>query len=158
MGERNIELEYQQERLVSLEKIVEALQEEIAAAVDPITKGQLEKRLTSVFQKISQVSGEIMAIEQQAQNQTVAARDSSLMAILKAHGDEGTICQAYQTTIAHWSADIDTTATTPKQILKELKRISANADYSALEEFIAHLRATTDRDRVLTALDTWGQQ
>lgn len=158
MGERNLELEYWQERLASLEKDRRMLQPKIGAIVDPLAQQALENQLLLLLQEIDQVSRQIADLRQQAQNQTVAARDSSLVGILEAHGDESTIRQAYQTTIAHWSADVDTTATTPEQILKELKRISANADYSALEEFIAHLRATTDRDRLLTALNTWGQQ
>ncbi|MGB3138130.1 MAG: hypothetical protein WBB18_15090, partial [Nodosilinea sp.] len=135
MGERNLELEYWQERLTSLEEDCQTLQAEIRATGDPLARQTLENRLTLVFQEIDRVSRKVTTIQQVAQNQAVDDRDTALLAILQAHGDEAEIRQAYQSTIAHWSADIDTTATTPQQILKELKRISPSAAYSPQEEF-----------------------
>jgi len=158
MGDRNLELEYWKERLTSLEKDCQTLRAEIGATGDPLARQTLEKRLTLVFQDIDRVSEKVTAIRQLAQNQAVDARDTALLAILQAHGEKTEIRQAYQTTIAHWSADIDTTATTPQQILKELKRISPNPNYSAQEEFIAHLRFLANSDRLLNALNIWGQQ
>ena len=158
MGERNLELEYWQERLTSLEEDCQTLQAEIRATGDPLARQTLENRLTLVFQEIDRVSRKVTTIQQVAQNQAVDDRDTALLAILQAHGDEAEIRQAYQSTIAHWSADIDTTATTPQQMLKELKRISPNPNYSAQEEFIAHLRSLSNSDRLLNALNMWGQQ
>lgn len=158
MGERNLELEYFQERLASLAKDCQTLKAEIGATGDPLAKQALENRLMLVFQEIELVSEKVTTIQRLAQNQAVDARDTDLLAILQAHGDETETRQAYQTTIAHWSADIDTTATTPQQMLKELKRISPNPNYSAQEEFIAHLRFLSNSDRLLNALNMWGQQ
>ena len=154
MSERNLQLEYMQGQLAKHLNQVEKVQEEIGATVDPLTKETLENQLMLLFKEIDQIRDRIEAIQKAAQK----ARDAALLEVLQAHMSQlEEMHQTYQTTVSHWLADVPQVVESPAAMIRELKRISPSADYSAHEEFVAHLGSTTNSTELRDALNAWGQ-
>ncbi|WP_346294288.1 hypothetical protein [Sphaerothrix gracilis] len=163
MSERNLKLEYWQARLADLEQRSKELELEIGGTVDSSVRRGLEKKLLSVLDEVDSVRDTISEIEQTIQYGTVRARDRALLAILQASSDQIVVMQqAYQTTVLHWQADVPQAVESPEAMVCELNRIGLTADYSALEEFVAHLvsklDSKADNTGLITSLTQWGQQ
>lgn len=159
MVERNLELEYWQEQLEALVQEAKKLQQELEVENDSIRRDRLEKRLMQNFEKRSQVEAKVQSCEQSAKTALEGIRKSALLAILLDHRDQvAEMAQAYLTTVLHWPTDVPQSVEEPAQMIRELNRIGSTPEYSALEEFVAHLVGQTKSVALIDALNVWGQQ
>jgi hypothetical protein len=106
-----------------------------------------------------EITDRVDEINRTEQTLITRTRDEELKDILNTHPNElEQIQAAYQTTIAHWPTALSTVVTTPKEMLRELKRIGRAGDYTAVEEFVSHLVITTNSQPLVDELNQWGQQ
>lgn len=158
MGERNLKLEYWQERLEVLNQRITELKLEIGATVDSTFRKGLENKLMVALDEIDQVEATISNIWEISQHKEVQVQTDELIDILQRHNSQiEEMRRAYQTTVSHWPTDVPQEVETAISMIKELKRIGSSADYSALEEFVAHLVSDTNSTKLISALNHWGQ-
>ncbi|MDJ0706506.1 MAG: hypothetical protein QNJ46_24815 [Leptolyngbyaceae cyanobacterium MO_188.B28] len=158
MVERNLKLEYWQERLDVLNQRITELKLEIGATVDPIFRKGLENRLMAALDEIDHVESTISGLWESSQDREIQARTDELLDILQRHESQiAEMRRAYQTTVVHWPTDVPQWVESAIAIVKELRRIGSAGEYSALEEFVAHLASATDSTELISALNQWGR-
>jgi hypothetical protein len=157
----NRSIQYQQNKLVELERQVQKVQSEIAATLprDILTRESLENSLRLLFDQMEGVEQEIQKLERKSNNRLVQEKISRLIAILP----NATLCdqiqQAYQNTLLQRALRVKQNVNDVKSVVTELNKIpQGSLSYSALEEFVANLFNEISDDAVIDALTQWGRE